>query len=725
MAFNLGDILVSIKANTDSLKKGISDVKGMGAETKSLGQKIQSGLNTAAVGLAVVGAGLTIFSKKATDFTVDAVKSAKTLATTIGVTTTEASRLVAAFGRMGVSAQDATQMFGIFSKQIVASTTNAEKNRLEAEKLHIQIAKTKQEIKQTTDEIAKNGDKTGDLKLKVMDLNNSLAIQQNALRGATDSFQKLGISTIDNTGKQKDFKTILFEVADKFKVMPDGVDKTTIAMDLFGRSGKEMIKTLNLGSDGIAELEKKADELGLTLNEKTIGAVAKLVQSQKDLKQHTDAMKIAVGTATAPILTKYNEWLNKVLSTLLNLNPQMKDLTANVLAFGGPVASAASGVAGFLGNLGSIGPKLAGFLTKLGMWGLVIGAVAGAIYLLQVNFGLFDGVIEMIKNPMQTIHNIMKSLADVILVLTQYWQQVMYPAIMAIGAAIMQNLWPALQQLWDALVRLYNALEPGLTTALKIIGVIIAGSLFLAVWMIVGALNILIQVFSMVVSAISNVINWVSNLMGWFGNLVGVVVNAVNTIIIIFGNIIPAFKDVVAVIGSLLGLLGSTILNAVKGFGSLLYNAGKELVQGFINGVKDMLGSVKDAIGSVGSGAVSKMKSVLGIRSPSKVFAEIGGNMGRGLVDGIISTVGDVQAAINTLTAAPVSLAGAGGVPAGGLLSGNQVTNSSTSNSSSAVVNAHTEINGPINIGSKEDADYFLQRLDRNHQLEEKGLSPA
>jgi phage-related protein len=721
MAFNLGDILVSIKANTDSLKKGISDVQGMGEQTKTLGQKIQTGLNTAAVGLAVVGAGLTVYAKKATDYTVDAIKSAKALGVTIGTTTTEASRLVAAVGRLGISAEDATQMFGIFSKQIVASTTNSEANRLATQKLQVQVDQTKLSIKQTTEEIAKNGDKTGELHLKLLDLNNTLATQQNALRTSADSFQKLGVSTVDGTGKQKDFNTILFEVADKFKTMPDGVDKTAIAMDLFGRSGKDMIKVLNQGGDGIKELEKRADELGLTLNQKTIGAVAALVESQKKLKEQTDAMKISVGTATAPVLTKFNEWILKVTQSALNAAPPIKGLTTNILAFGGPVASAASGTAGFLGNLSSIGPKLAQFLLKLGMWGAIIAAVGIALYELQVHFGIFDDLGGKLVRVWQYFND----LYGITTVLSQFWSQVMWPAIMAIWAAIYQNLWPALQQLWDSFMRLWNALQPGLLDALKILGLILGATLFAAVWLILAALNILIQVFSACVSATSNLINWVANLIGWFGNLVGVVVNTVASIIAIFRNIVPAFRDVVSVIGSLMGALGSTIVNAVKGFGSLLYNTGKDLVRGFINGIQDMLGSVKDAIGNVGSSAVNKMKSMLGIHSPSKVFADIGGNMGKGLVNGIMDSVGAVQDAINTLTSAPVSLAGGGvGVmPASGFLTGPQTSNSSTSNSST--IDAHTEINGPININSKQDADYFLARLDRNHQLEEKGLSPT
>jgi hypothetical protein len=38
-------------------------------------------------------------------------------------------------------------------------------------------------------------------------------------------------------------------------------------MDLFGRSGANLIPLLNQGSEGITELEQKARELGVTMGE--------------------------------------------------------------------------------------------------------------------------------------------------------------------------------------------------------------------------------------------------------------------------------------------------------------------------------------------------------------------------------------------------------------------------------------------------------------------------
>lgn len=351
----IGKLVYDIDADDSKLSSTLdgSDkkVKDFGDGMSSTSEKLSSGLNKVAAGFAVAGAGLTLISKNATDFAIEAVKNAKALGREIGVSTTEASRLTAAFGRMGIASDSAQQMFGIFAKQIVASTESSESNRLAFDKLKLQIEDTQRQILATTNEIKKHGDKTGELNIKLKALNNTLASQKEAMNQSGDAFAKLGINTRDATGKQKDFNTLLFEVADKFKNMPNGIDKTALSMQLFGRSGKDMVKVLNLGSDGIKDLEDKADKLGLTLSVDTIGKINNLIISQKNLKEQTDALKISVGTATAPVLTAFNTELNSVLQTLIGTDGPVKTITVSFLAFAGPVFVGAAAVLSFTANL--------------------------------------------------------------------------------------------------------------------------------------------------------------------------------------------------------------------------------------------------------------------------------------------------------------------------------------------------------------------------------------
>lgn len=422
MATEVGALYYDIDAKDNNLKAKLDEadknVKRLGDSATTNFDKFQKGAKVAAVGLGVVGAGLTLYAKNATDYTVGLLKSSKALGSQIGVSTTEASRLVAAVGRMGVEADNASQMFGIFSKQIVASSSSSESNRLAQQKLKIEIDKTKQSIANTTSEIAKNGDKSGELKLKLQDLNNTLASQRERLNQSADAFAKLGISTKDGAGRQKDFNTLLFEVADKFKTMPNGIDKTALAMQLFGRQGKDMIKVLNLGSQGIQDLEKQADRMGLTLNANTITSIENLISKQKDLKQETDAMKIAVGTATAPVLTDFTSKVNGLIMALLNSDGPLRTITVDFLAFGGPVAGGASALLAFIANVdqtrGTLSALGSGIVGLIGLirspW--VLAFIAGGAALALVTGALFGQ--KSAADQLASAHNNLKNSIDLL-----------------------------------------------------------------------------------------------------------------------------------------------------------------------------------------------------------------------------------------------------------------------------------------------------------------------
>ena len=64
-------------------------------------------------------------------------------------------------------------------------------------------------------------------------------------------------------------------------------------------------------------------------------------------------------------------------------------------------------------------------------------------------------------------------------------------------------------------------------------------------------------------------------------------------------------------------------------------NVGHYLIEGFKNGIKNAAYLVTSAVKGVGEDAVSAVKSVLGINSPSTVFAEIGQYADEGLAQGL------------------------------------------------------------------------------------------
>ena len=68
-----------------------------------------------------------------------------------------------------------------------------------------------------------------------------------------DAYDDLGISVRNTDGTLKTNQQVLGEISDRFAQMEDGVTKTAIAMEIFGRSGAQMVNLLN---DGKASLEE-------------------------------------------------------------------------------------------------------------------------------------------------------------------------------------------------------------------------------------------------------------------------------------------------------------------------------------------------------------------------------------------------------------------------------------------------------------------------------------
>lgn len=89
--------------------------------------------------------------------------------------------------------------------------------------------------------------------------------------GGTE-FTKLGIKTRDANGGLRSNVDVLLDSADAFAAMQDGTAKTAIAVELFGKTGAELIPLLNEGSAGLREMNEMAEKLGLTFDQETVDA---------------------------------------------------------------------------------------------------------------------------------------------------------------------------------------------------------------------------------------------------------------------------------------------------------------------------------------------------------------------------------------------------------------------------------------------------------------------
>jgi len=110
---------------------------------------------------------------------------------------------------------------------------------------------------------------SGELDAGLSKLNRTIDAAANGGKAQVEAFDRVGISVVNASGQIKSSDQVLAELADRFQQMPDGVQKSAIAMELFGRSGAKLIPLLNGGAEGLEALRKEAEALGLIISEDT------------------------------------------------------------------------------------------------------------------------------------------------------------------------------------------------------------------------------------------------------------------------------------------------------------------------------------------------------------------------------------------------------------------------------------------------------------------------
>lgn len=101
-------------------------------------------------------------------------------------------------------------------------------------------------------------------------LEGSMAKLAKTMATGAEDFARLGIRTKDANGELRSTSAVLVDTAEVFANMPDGVAKTALAIELFGKSGADMIPLLNEGAAGLKAMQEAADTLGLTFDQKTV-----------------------------------------------------------------------------------------------------------------------------------------------------------------------------------------------------------------------------------------------------------------------------------------------------------------------------------------------------------------------------------------------------------------------------------------------------------------------
>ena len=124
-------------------------------------------------------------------------------------------------------------------------------------------------------------------------------------KSAQDSLRRVGFSgkaLKDALASGDGLDGALLEIAGRFADMPDGAQKTALAMDLFGRGGAALIPTLNQGAQGLAELRQEARDLGIVMSGADVAGLDQLGDDVDKAKMALTGLKNQAVVALAPML---------------------------------------------------------------------------------------------------------------------------------------------------------------------------------------------------------------------------------------------------------------------------------------------------------------------------------------------------------------------------------------------------------------------------------------
>ena len=457
----------------------------------------------------------------------------------------------------------------------------------------------------------------------------------NAAQGSAkyaEAYEKLGVSVTNADGSLRNSEEVYWEVIDALGRVSNETERDAIAMQLFGKSAQELNPLIAQGSEGIAALTEEAKRMGAVLSEETIEKLGAFDDSVQRLKQGSEAAKRVMGTVLLPQLQtladdgvallgeftsglaeagtdfeKISEVIGQTVGGLVSIImehlPQLIQVGMEiVMAIGGAIADnlpllidcAAAVISTFLEGLVDALPQLA----------------EGA---LQLVLSLVDGIAEnlpaLTEAAVQMVATLASGLADAL--------PELIPAIIQILTAIVQTLLDNLPLLLDAGLQLIMGLAQGL----------------------LDAIPVLIESLPTIITAIVDAL---------IGSIPQIVETGVTLFISLIENLPTIIVEIVKAVPQIIAGLVQAFTESIP----KIVEVGANLVKGLWDGIQSMISWLWDKVTGWVDGLVGGIKSLLGIHSPSTVFAGIGENMGAGIgvgfVDAMKGVEQDMQKAIPT-----------------------------------------------------------------------------
>ena len=512
--------------------------------------------------------------------------------------------------------------------------------------------------------------------------------------------------------------TAITDMADNANKMGTGIEDIQNAYQGFAKQNYTMLDNLKLGYGGTqSEMERlieDANELKEAQGEAgdlTIDSYADIVEAIHLVQDEmgitgTTALE-ASETISGSISSAKAAWENWLVG-IADEDADMGELTTNLVT---SLETAASNV---LPRIAQIGEGLAAELPTAmasaietlapvvieavaGLWNTLSSTIGGALGFelptidssqiteaLQVAIDGVLGLVETMRPAVETIVNDLlptvvdgvTNLVDAVSPFAETLVNDLLPVVVDGVSSAVDLLTPIIETvtgeiapaLMDAVNAVFEALTPVvdwlLSTVVPFISEAAETALPLlsdAVGLVSEVVQVLADTFTACWALIQPVLNkFLSIATSVFNGVVSLVRTVFNTLktylVSIVTSISSGIQSALKLVTGVVSGIQSTILGYFKGAGKWLYSAGKNILQGLANGIGGAMSAVIKKVTNVTSSIVNKVCKLLGINSPSKVFAEIGNfsmeGLAEGLADGASKALAEAEDVVSGLVGA-------------------------------------------------------------------------
>lgn len=143
----------------------------------------------------------------------------------------------------------------------------------------------------------------------------------------------------------------------------------------------------------------------------------------------------------------------------------------------------------------------------------------------------------------------------------------------------------------------------------------------------------------------ADLINWVKNVVTWFVHLDEHVENDARAVRGFIDDIKTWAKDAAKAASDMV----TAVANAIVSLPSKMFEAGKNIWQGLVNGIKSGIETAKGAAANLAKAIIDKFTTDTEIHSPSALFERFGEFIDQGLSNGIIAALPYVEQAMTNL----------------------------------------------------------------------------